>query len=242
MLKKLYNIVWVLLIVSTLSAQKDTTRVLFVGNSFIYFYNLPQVVSSMAASQDIIIETRQSTIGGSNLEQHWKGEKEAQTKQLIENNKWDYVIFNNHSRSALDTPESFMTYGKKFAELVKANGAQPIFMTTWAYKSDPSMQPEITRMYQKLCQETGADCIPCGPLFEATRRQRPKLDLFHDDKHPSSNGTYLLALSIYKFLTGNQTSGIPLRLTTEDKNGEKLYLIFMNRDHADFLQTLVDEF
>lgn len=242
MSKKVFNLFCSLLLLCSLTAQKDTTKVLFVGNSFIYFYNLPQVVSSMAASQDLIIESRQSTIGGSNLEQHWKGEKGAQTRQLIEGQQWDYVIFNNHSRSALDTPESFMTYGKKFSELVIENGAQPIFMITWAYKSDPSMQPEITRMYQNLCDQTGADCIPCGPLFAEARKKRPELNLFHDDKHPSANGTYMLGLSIYKHLTGNPTTGIPLRLTTADNNGEKLYLIFMNRDEADFLQTMVDDF
>lgn len=231
-----------LLLSTTALAQKDTTKILFVGNSFTYFYNLPQVVAAMAKTQDVVLETRHSTVGGSNLEQHWKSEKGTKTRQMIAGNNWDYVVFNNHSRSAIDTPESFMEYGKKFIDLVRERGAEPVFMMTWAYKSNPLMQPEITRMYQKLCKETKSDYVPCGPLFAEVRKWRPELNMFDDDKHPSSNATYMLSLAFFKYFTKKSTADIPKRLTTVDINGEKLYLIFMKQEDADFLQQLVDEF
>jgi hypothetical protein len=68
------------------------------------------------------------------------------------------------------------------------------------------------------------------------------MELFFDDKHPSANGTYLLGLAFYKYFTGATTADIPPRLLTEDLNGEKLYLMFMPPEEADFLQQLVDEF
>jgi hypothetical protein len=228
--------------ISSLSAQGDTTRVLFVGNSFTYFFNLPQVLTSMAASQAVIIETRQSTVGGSNLEQHWKNEKGTITRKMLEENKYDYVVFNNHSTSSIDSPDSFMEYGKKFADLVKSKGAKPIFMVTWAYKSNPLMQTRITEMYNNLCAETNADYVPAGPLFAEARKWRPDMNLFHDDKHPSSNGTYLIGLCFFKYFTGLSTSAIPARLTTLDRNDEKLYLLFMDQADADFLHQLVNEY
>ena len=42
----------VLFFSNTIAAQKEI-KVLFVGNSFTYYYNLPQVVSSMAKTQGI---------------------------------------------------------------------------------------------------------------------------------------------------------------------------------------------
>ena len=84
--------------------------------------------------------------------------------------------------------------------------------------------------------------MPCGPLFEKARLWRPDLNLFADDKHPSSNGTYLLGLAFYKYFTGKATAEIPKRLATRDIDGEKLYLIFMSQTDADFLQQLVDGF
>lgn len=223
------------------SAQ-DTTRILFVGNSFTYFYNLPQVVAAMGREKDTPMLTRQSTVGGSNLEQHWKGEKGTRTRALLDQGKWDYVVFNNHSLSPIETPESFIEYGKKFAGLVREKGAEPVFMVTWAYKSNPLMQGEITRMYESLCSETGSDCVPCGPMFSKARLERPDLNLFSDDKHPSHNGTYLLGLAFFKYFTGSSTSGMPPRLTTRDIDGEKLYLLFMDPADAGFLQQLVDDF
>lgn len=233
-----------LLVLSAPLKAQDTTaiRVLFVGNSFTYFYNLPQVVMAMAHSQEVNLETRQSTVGGSNLEQHWKSERGTLTRELLETQVWDYVVFNNHSLSALETPESFLEYGQKFAELVREKGAEPVFMVTWAYKSNPLMQPRITSMHEQLARATNAALVPVGPIFAEARKWRPDLELFFDDKHPSANGTYLLGLSFYKYFTGQSTLDIPPRLQTKDIYGEKLYLIFMLPPEADFLQQLVEEF
>jgi len=235
-------LVFVFFIAHATTAQKDTTRVLFIGNSFTYFFNLPQVVNSMAQTQGKVIITRQSTVGGSNLEQHWKGEKGTESMKKLNEGKWDYVILNNHSLSPIETPEAFFEYGKKFVDAIKKTGAKPVFMMTWAYKSNPLMQKRLTQAYLELSKQTGAGFVPAGPLFEQARKWRPDMELFHDDKHPSSNGTYLLGLAFYKYFTSAKTSEIPFRLTTIDANNEKLYLLFMNQEDADFLQQLVDDF
>lgn len=237
----LVAIAFLLLATPAYNQEVAPKRVLFVGNSFTYFYNLPQVVSAMAEEKGWALETRQSTVGGSNLEQHWKSERGTQTRALIEEQEWDYVVFNNHSLSSIDQPEAFMEYGKKFAELVKDRGAKPVFMMTWAYHSNPLMQATITQMYEQLGEASGADVVPAGPLFAEARQWRPDLELFFDDKHPSSNGTYLLGLAFFKYFSGDSPVGLPKRLTTRDEDGEKLYLLFMHQTDADFLQQLVDE-
>lgn len=217
-------------------------RVLFVGNSFTYFFNLPQVVSSMAESQGVEIITRQSTVGGSNLEEHWKELKGTRTRKLLDSLKWDYVVINNHSLITVDAPKEFVEYSTKFIELIRSKGAKPVIMQTWGYKSNPLLIRQITSEYGKLGQATKADMVPAGELFMEARKWRPDLELFQDDKHPSSNGTYMLGLAFFKYFTGLSTSDIPFRLTTTDKDGEKLYLLFMSQEDSDFLQQLVDDF
>lgn len=239
---KLVVLVGCLLTASQAYAQQDTLKILFVGNSFTYFYNLPQMVAAMGTAEGVHILARQSTVGGSNLEQHWKGEKGTQTMEKLAMDDWDFVVMNNHSLSSIRNPESFMEYGKKFAEKIKEMGAHPVFMMTWAYKSNPMMQEEISRMYKNLAEESGTWYVPCGPMYAMARQLRPDLDLFFDDKHPSANGTYLLALAFYRFFTGKSVADIPDRLTTKDQYGEKLYLVFMEKGNSHFLQQLVDEF
>ncbi len=245
-LNRLFHVVGLLLIATQVSfsqtGEKETLRVLFVGNSFTYFFNLPQVVSSMAKSQGVDIMTRQSTVGGSTLEEHWNELKGTRTRKLLDSLQWDYVVLNNHSLVTVEAPDKFMEYSTKFIELVRSKGAKPIIMQTWGYKSNPLLIRPIVDGYAKLAQASKADMVPAGELFMEARKWRPDLELFQDDKHPSSNGTYMLGLAFFKYFTGLSTEEIPFRLTTTDKDGEKLYLLFMSQEDADFLQQLVDDF
>ncbi|UAM98152.1 hypothetical protein K8354_18040 [Polaribacter litorisediminis] len=237
-----FSLLIILFFNNSFTAQNKPIKVLFVGNSFTYYHNLPQVVSAMAKSQGYTINTRHSTIGGATLEDHWKSKRGVQTRKMIENEHWDYVVFNNHSLSAIKTPKYFIKYSKKFADLIKKKGAEPIFMMTWAYKSNPLMLLEIEKMYQKLSVLTKTDFVPCGSLFAASLHYRPDLELFHDDKHPSQNGTYLLGLSFYKYFIGKKITYIPENVSTLDKNGQRLYLLFTNPKDANFMKKLVAEF
>ena len=219
---------------------QDTARVLFVGNSFTYFYNVPQGVEAMAEQQGIPLQCRQSTVGGSTWEQHWQEKKGTQTRKRLNEEQWDMVILQNHSLSSIRDSASFMEYGIKFAKEVRAKGAEPIFMMTWAYASNPLMQDHIRRMYQLLAERTATRLIPVGTIFEQCRKVRPDLDLFFDDKHPSEVGSYLVALSCTQFLTEQSVIGLPRRITTTDRNSEKLYLFFLHAPDALYLQQLVD--
>jgi len=151
-------------------AQSDTLRVLFVGNSFTYFWNVPQVVQSMATSQEVAIITSQSTAGGATLEHHWNGDRNLKTIERIKEGIWDYVVLQNHSSSSIDNPEKFKEYGMKLGELARAHGAEPLYYMTWAYKSNPLMQNAITKGYKDLAKTMEAGYVPVGlmekPLIE----------------------------------------------------------------------------
>lgn len=224
------------------AAENDTLRILFVGNSFTYYYNLSQVVASMAESQGIPLVTRQSTVGGSTLKQHWHEEKGTRTRAVLDSLSWDYVVFNNHSMATIENRSDFDEYCDRFAGLVREKGAEPVFMETWAYKANPLMIRIIAPAYAAMAERLDAALVPCGQLFDEARKQRPDLELFFDQKHPSYTGTYMLGLAFFKYFTGQSTAEIPRRLTARDENGEKIYLIFMHQEDADFLQQLVDEF
>lgn len=230
------------LLSASLFAKQDTLRVLFIGNSFTYYYNLPQVVHTMAASDNVTLITRQMTIGGSNLELHWKGEKDSRAKQMIEEEPWDFVVLNNHSLATINDPEGFVDYSKKFVDLIREKGARPVMMMTWAYKSNPLMQKTISEAYKAFCQAHEVEFVPAGEIIAEARRNRPDLNLFADDKHPSHNGTYLLGLSFYKFFSGKNVSAISPRIITKDKDGEKLYLLITLPEDATFMKQVVDEF
>ena len=65
-------------------AERDFLKILFVGNSYTFFGNLPQIVSIISDSTETKLVTRKSTIGGAKLHEHWNGSRGLKTKELIQ--------------------------------------------------------------------------------------------------------------------------------------------------------------
>ena len=72
-------------------------RVLFIGNSYTFYWNLPQTVSAMARSQHIEITCRQSTGSGATLQEHWNSEKDLKTLDILREGDFDAVVLQEHS-------------------------------------------------------------------------------------------------------------------------------------------------
>ena len=56
---------------------QESKSVLFIGNSYTYFWNLPQQVTSMSRAMGVPMMSRQSTSGGVTLDMHWERRKRA---------------------------------------------------------------------------------------------------------------------------------------------------------------------
>lgn len=239
---------WATLVVLLISLSfqvqaQDTLKVLFVGNSYTYFWNMAQHVEAMASSQGELVVARKSTAGGASLKQHWDGEKGLKSRELITEGDWDIVVLQNHSLSAINDYDEFMEYGAKFIRLVRESGAKPILFTTWARLHNPLMQKNITMAYQDLATAHQIGAVPVGPIWERVRELRPDLQLYAEDgSHPSPIGTYLTACVFYSILTGKKATGMPERLKTIDRNNEELYLSIMSKENASFLQQVIDEY
>lgn len=226
-----------------LKSQDDQKRILFVGNSYTYFWNLPQLVSSMAESQGEAIFTQQSTNGGVNWKQHWEGDKGLKTQELIKKGDWDIVVLQNHSLSTIRNKDEFFEYGKKLISLVKEAGGEPLLYATWAREANPLMQKEINSAYFKLAEETSVEVLPVGSAWKQARDIKPELRLYHPDgSHPSLHGSYLTAALFLKKITEKSVLGVPERLTSFDKQNQKIYLAILMEYDAQFLLQFVENF
>jgi hypothetical protein len=226
-----------------LDAQSDkASNVLFVGNSYTYFWNLPQVVSAMAEERGLQITSRQSTAGGANWGQHWRSEKGLESVALIDKGDFDIVILQNHSMSTFQRADSLMHFGKLFDNLIQKKNAKTYIYLTWSREWDPYMQEEINEKYAQLAEEIKATLVPVGPAWLKARQLRPDLPLYDDDgSHPSSLGTYLAACIFFGVLTDESPVGLPGRIVTTDKDGEKLYLSIQSDANALFCQKVAEE-
>lgn len=224
-------------------SQTDTSKkILFVGNSYTYFWNLPQVTTAMMQAKKMPFTAQQSTAGGAHWGHHYRNERGLQTKSKIQSGDYDIVILQNHSRSTIDRPDSLMYFGTLFDQMIKKSGAQTYLYMTWARSWDPYMQAPIKAKYMELAEKIGATIVPVGPAWERARSLRPELDLYDPDgSHPSTLGTYLTACVFYGVLTGESPIGLPTRLASKDQDGEFLFLNIQSGETALFFQNVADE-
>ncbi|HEU5399780.1 MAG TPA: DUF4886 domain-containing protein [Terriglobales bacterium] len=202
--------------------QKETLRVLFIGNSYTYFNNLPEIFAKMAEAghQKKIIYEMQAP-GGVRLKDHWN---RTETRKALADEKWDYVVLQDQSTLGTNyyfegTPripsdELFHTYAMDFAKSIKESGAIPVFYMTWARKTVPQDQDALTAAYMRATRETKAIISPVGMAWAEVEKEHPAIELFYKDgSHPSAAGSYLAACVFYATIFGRSPEGLPSRMS-----------------------------
>ena len=106
-----------------------TKKVLMIGNSFTFYWNLPQVIECMFQERNENITVDQRTIGGSNLAKHWMLNK----KEDYSIEKYEYLVLNDHSTNPLTNVDTSAKYIRKFVKLAKENNSIPLIYGTWEY-------------------------------------------------------------------------------------------------------------
>lgn len=218
-------------------------RILFVGNSYTYQWNLPQQVAAMSRETGDDLYVRQSTAGGVTWGQHWRGEKGLTTRTKIKEGDYDIVVLQNHSMRSIVAADSMMIYGKMLAKEIRQSGAEPMLFMTWAREWNPLMIDTIDQVYTALGKEINALVVPVGRIWQEVRHQRPSLVLHQPDgSHQTTTGMYAAACAFYAGITGKTPIGLSPRNYMEDANGERVYLNIQSANDAGFLQEVVKRY
>lgn len=227
---------------SSAQVKRDTLKVLFVGNSYTYVQNLPQVVSIISDSTRTKLLTRKSTVGGAFLSEHWFGKRGLKTKEIITKGKFDIVILQENSMGTILQPDSTIKYAKLLCQLIKASGAKPCFYMTWAREKVPQYQDEITNVYSKIAKENGAILVPVGKAWRLAMKLRPTINLYDPDgSHPSGLGAILSAYVFVGALTGEVPASIPGWFGITDINGESVQLMSIDNLDAVFFRKVAEQ-
>ena len=195
-------------------------RVLFIGNSYTSFNNLPQIYHDIAASTGHAPSAIEAAMpNGASLSQHLHS---ADTLRLIDEGRWDIVIVQAQSQEAArselisEVRSNFLEGAAGLYDRIKTNSprARIIFYETWARHADywkdadadrsignspAEMQARIRKWYQKAVAERDDFIIASvGEAWELNYQNRKAVRLhIADNSHPAFNGSYLAALVIY---------------------------------------------
>ena len=224
-----------------LSQQKEL-KVLFVGNSYTYGYNLAHIVSIISQETSTLLLTRKSTIGGASLKEHWEGGRELETKKIIAEGDFDVVVLQDFSMSAINTPDSMLKYAKLFSEYNATHGALTFLFNTWAREKVPQYQEEIDAIYEQAARENGIVRVPVGTAWQLALDLRPAVDLYTSDgSHPNELGTLLSASVFVRVLSEELPEVMPGLYRIEDAYGETVRLMNHNPEDVEFCRRIANQ-
>jgi hypothetical protein len=199
-------------------------RVLFIGNSYTYFNNLPELFAKLSSRAPGArhVEVRRVAYPGERLKQHWiRGDALA----AIREGHWDYVVLQEQStlgsrfldgEGKIDDPATFHEYARRFVTEIRKVAAKPVFFLTWASWRVPDDQMALNYAYFTIGRELQAMVVPVGPAWSIARRERPGVNLyFSDGAHPGPAGSYLAACLFHAFLQGSSPVGLASEVTVQ---------------------------
>lgn len=222
--------------------QKDTLRVLFVGNSYTYFENLPQVVSVLSGQTGTILITEKITIGGAKLSEHWRGARGLNTIEKIREGNYDIVVLQEWSLGTVNERDSAVFYLGLFSKLAREAGAEPYYYLTWGREKIPQQQEVISRVYRETAALNRATVVPAGEAWALARSLRPEIKLYDPDgTHPSDLGTYLTACVFVAAITGELPETVPGVPAVRDSYGEEIILMRIDQMDVEFFRRVTLE-
>jgi hypothetical protein len=205
----------------------QTTRVLFIGNSYVYTNDLPSVFTQFALGMGDTVLAASSALGGYTLHQH---STYAPTLSAIAAQEWDFVVIQEQSQLPSSPPaqvaSDVLPFAEAIADSVRSHHpcAEVVFMMTWGRENGDAMncaswppvctyegmQLQLRAGYLSMAQQNSAWCAPVGMAWREVRSTAPSLPLYQPDgSHPALNGTYLAASVLYSTLFGAGSAANP---------------------------------
>lgn len=203
------------------SRNKKTTHVLFVGNSYTYRNNMPKLFEEIAESKGEQVSVTHITRGKYTF---YLQSKRKKLYNALRDQNWDVIVLQGSSRDMLRDSARFRkrTYPAldKMLGMIQKNQKQArvYFYMTWPYKkgdrinkqfSDPdSMLRAVASGYRNLRKRYKVPVIPVGKVWRNYNIAYPETNLYTaDNSHPSYEGSYLVACTMYSAIYGKSPVG-----------------------------------
>jgi PKD repeat protein len=196
-------------------SQSQTKHILFLGNSYTYVNDLPQMLADAALSAGDTVIFDSNTPGGYTLQLH---STNALSLSKIANGNWDYVVLQEQSQLPSFPIAQVETDVFPFAHFLDSviNFYNPCvetaFYMTWGRKNGDAsncgfwppvctyagMDSLLNLRYRMMADSNAAILSPVGAVWKYIRQNFPNIELYSaDESHPSVEGTYAAACCFY---------------------------------------------
>lgn len=209
--------------------SKTPLSVLFIGNSYTFYNDMPRLVTQIAGSAGCNLEVSWATNGGYQLSLH---AQDPTTIDAIRSRPWDAVVLQNQSQEPAflrdEVSERSLPAVKALANEIYAAHPQTqiLFFSTWGRRSGDrancKYNPRVCSFdghteavedgYRLYAETVGGELVQVGRAFQFVSRDQAApvdfTDLYdRDGSHPSPFGSYLAAATFFYELTGVSPEG-----------------------------------
>jgi len=213
---------------------KEPLDILFIGNSFTYYNDLPKVIFKGicdSAGYDVTVD--QVTKGAWNLYKFSAATDEmgAQVREKLNSKKYDVVVIQEQSATPVKNPAQFYTSVRRMHDLITANGAETVLYSTWGYHEDYSpldscggstvvMEMKLRAAYTAIGEELGLDVAYSGTAMLDVYKNST-LNVYDPDLHHSSKlGSTVSAYTIFAQIFGVDPRTVSYRGTLTESEAK----------------------
>lgn len=199
-------------IISAVSLQAQLTyKVLFLGNSYTYVNNLPQMVHDVAVSAGDTLIFDSHTPGGYQLINHFQ---DPVSQNKIMAGGWDFTVLQGQSQEPVLQMNQFYNGANSLYNFIKQHNPCAVVMPymTWGRKNGDagncaqwpvmctyqSMDSVLRVRYLDITAALNTETAPVSAVWKYIRQYHPAIELYQpDESHPSLAGTYAAACCFY---------------------------------------------
>ena len=201
----------------------EQLNVLFIGNSYTFYNNSWDIFKKICLAEGKKVNVDQVTCGGYTLEQMNDPTNLYGSKVLnkLNSKKFDIVFLQEQSlRPAIGDEALFYDAVRGLTQKIRSNGAIPVLYETWGRKegsadltkynlTNESMTQKLIAAYGAIADELDLFVSHVGTAFYDLNVNNPELEIYDlDASHPSSFGSYLVALIHYATIFGESPIGV----------------------------------
>ena len=198
------------------AADNAAPGVLFVGNSYTYFNDMPSIFASVCAENGVEVRADCVAAGDYSFARFLDPEDEYAKimEEKLSSGGFDFVVLQEYSHVPASDPEIFFAGAAALCDKIRKAGAKPVFYETWARADGDEIletygwtheeeQTLLRAAYEKAGAENGAILVYAGERF--SRAYRAGEPVFAEDRsHPTEAGSRLVAEEFYKVLFANE--------------------------------------
>ena len=220
---------------SAIANAADSTRVLFIGNSFTGNNDMPGIFQKICKAKNKVVYVEKSWKGGASLKDQTM---RPELFSAIQKGNWNFVVIQGWSKEFVQNKEYIDTvtvpYATTIIDSIKTYNpcAQILFYETWGYHdgcemdsvklSYEQMSDTIINGYAYMKSMYGFPVVPVGRTWKAFRQKYPDINLYDTDLyHPSKLGSYLSACTFFTCIFHESAEGAVTK-TIDYENGLKI--------------------